>query len=47
VEQYKIPARELIAVGYGKSQLKNPDHPFDAENRRVRVVTMTAGVANK
>ena len=47
VEQYKIPAPELITVGYGKSQLKNPDHPFAAENRRVRVVTLTANVANK
>ncbi len=47
VAHYKIPAPELIAVGYGKSQLKNLDHPFGAENRRVRVVTMTANVAHK
>jgi outer membrane protein OmpA-like peptidoglycan-associated protein len=47
VAEYKIPARDLVAVGYGKSRLKNPSDPFAAENRRVRVVNMAANVANK
>jgi outer membrane protein OmpA-like peptidoglycan-associated protein len=47
VNQYKVPAAELVAVGYGKSRLKNPNDPFGAENRRVRVVNMAANMANK
>ena len=47
VAEYKIPATDLVAVGYGKSRLKNPSDPFAAENRRVRVVNMAANVANK
>src|ERR1700730_17497651 len=47
VAEYKVPARDLVAVGYGKSRLKNPSRPFAAENRRVRVVNMAANVANK
>ena len=47
VAEYKIPATDLVAVGYGKSRLKNPSHPFAAENRRVRVVNIAANVANK
>jgi outer membrane protein OmpA-like peptidoglycan-associated protein len=47
VAEYKIPAADLVAVGYGKSRLKSPDDPIGAENRRVRVVNMTANVANR
>jgi outer membrane protein OmpA-like peptidoglycan-associated protein len=48
VEIYKIPARSLVAVGYGKTMLKNSGDPFAAENRRVQVVNMTdKDVANK
>jgi outer membrane protein OmpA-like peptidoglycan-associated protein len=47
VNQYKVPAAELVALGYGKSRLKNPNDPFGAENRRVRVVNMAANMANK
>jgi outer membrane protein OmpA-like peptidoglycan-associated protein len=47
IEQYKIPASNLVAVGYGKSKLKNPNDPLAAENRRVRVVNMAANVANE
>ncbi|MBV8509463.1 MAG: OmpA family protein, partial [Xanthobacteraceae bacterium] len=32
----------LIAVGYGKSMLKNKDNPLAPENRRVQVVNMAA-----
>lgn len=47
VEQYKIPAAQMLAVGYGKSRLKNPNDPLGAENRRVRVVNMAANMANR
>jgi outer membrane protein OmpA-like peptidoglycan-associated protein len=47
VEHYRIPAANLVAVGYGKTKLKNNDNPFGAENRRVRVVNMVNNMANK
>jgi len=47
VEHYKIPATNLVAVGYGKTKLKNNDNPLGAENRRVRVVNMVNNMANK
>jgi outer membrane protein OmpA-like peptidoglycan-associated protein len=47
VEQYKVSAADLVTVGYGKSRLKNPNDPFAAENRRVRVVNTAANVANR
>jgi outer membrane protein OmpA-like peptidoglycan-associated protein len=33
-----VPVGELVAIGYGKEQLKNTADPFAAENRRVQVV---------
>ncbi|MGH6848512.1 MAG: OmpA family protein [Methylocella sp.] len=45
-EQYRIPAADLVAVGYGKTMLKNTDDPVGAENRRVRVVNMANSVAH-
>ena len=48
VAHYQIPASNLIAVGYGKSKLKNVNDPFSPENRRVQIVNMTsATVAGK
>jgi outer membrane protein OmpA-like peptidoglycan-associated protein len=47
VEHYGIPAATLVAVGYGKTKLKNEDIPFGAENRRVRVVNMVNNLASK
>ena len=41
VMHYKIPAANLLAVGYGKTTLKNVDNPFAPENRRVQIVNMT------
>lgn len=38
VEQFGIPISSLIAVGFGKSMLKNPADPFGGENRRVQIV---------
>jgi outer membrane protein OmpA-like peptidoglycan-associated protein len=37
-DKYGIDASNLVAVGYGKSQLKNPSGPFARENRRVQVI---------
>jgi outer membrane protein OmpA-like peptidoglycan-associated protein len=39
-EKYGIEASNLVTVGYGKTQLKNPANPFGFENRRVQVVNM-------
>jgi outer membrane protein OmpA-like peptidoglycan-associated protein len=37
-EKYGIDASNLVTVGYGLKQLKDPANPFAAENRRVQVV---------
>ena len=37
-EKYGIEAGNLVTVGYGAKQLKDPANPFAAENRRVQVV---------
>jgi outer membrane protein OmpA-like peptidoglycan-associated protein len=37
-ENYGIDESNLVTVGYGKSQLKNPAGPFASENRRVQVI---------
>jgi outer membrane protein OmpA-like peptidoglycan-associated protein len=36
-EKYAIEAANLVTVGYGSKQLKDPANPFAAENRRVQV----------
>lgn len=40
IENYKIPAENLVSAGYGKTDLKNKADPFAAENRRVQIVNM-------
>lgn len=45
VTRYNVPRANLIAVGYGKTELKNPDDPYAAENRRVRVINMGSVLA--
>lgn len=40
IEHYKLPAANLISVGYGKTMLKNTKNPFAAENRRVQVINL-------
>jgi outer membrane protein OmpA-like peptidoglycan-associated protein len=40
-DKYKIDPKDLVAVGYGKNQLKNQADPFAAENRRVQVINLT------
>ncbi len=38
VQQFGLPPTTLIAVGYGKTQLKNAAYPFAGEKRRVQIV---------
>jgi outer membrane protein OmpA-like peptidoglycan-associated protein len=38
IAEYRLPADSLIAVGYGKTRLKNPADPLAGENRRVQIV---------
>jgi outer membrane protein OmpA-like peptidoglycan-associated protein len=40
VEKFNLSTEALNSIGYGKEQLKEPEHPFAAENRRVQVVNM-------
>ena len=40
VEKYGINGSDLVTVGYGKSQLKDPSQPMAEANRRVQVVNM-------
>jgi outer membrane protein OmpA-like peptidoglycan-associated protein len=41
LEHYKLAPDTLIAVGFGKEQLKNPANPLSEENRRVQIVNTT------
>lgn len=41
IEQYRLAPDTLIAVGFGKEQLKNPAKPLGEENRRVQIVNTT------
>jgi outer membrane protein OmpA-like peptidoglycan-associated protein len=51
VDRYGINGSDLVTVGYGKSQLKDPNQPMAESNRRVQVVNMenkaTASNASK
>jgi outer membrane protein OmpA-like peptidoglycan-associated protein len=40
MDTYHIASSDLVTVGYGKSKLKDPDHPSAEVNRRVQVVNM-------
>jgi outer membrane protein OmpA-like peptidoglycan-associated protein len=40
VSHFKLSPTSLVAVGYGKTKLKNEGDPFGPENRRVQVVNM-------
>src|SRR6266446_1452612 len=43
VSHFKLSPTSLVAVGYGKTKLKNESDPFGPENRRVQVVNMADG----
>jgi len=40
VDKFGIDGSDLVAVGYGKSKLKDPNAPMAEANRRVQVVNM-------
>ncbi len=42
IENYHVPAANLVSAGYGKKGLKNAADPYAAENRRVEIVNMAA-----
>jgi outer membrane protein OmpA-like peptidoglycan-associated protein len=46
VERYKIPANNLVTVGYGDSKLKDASNPKNPANRRVQVVNMADKTAS-
>jgi outer membrane protein OmpA-like peptidoglycan-associated protein len=39
-QQFRISPDQLLAIGYGRSQLKNTADPMAAENRRVQIVNI-------
>src|SRR6476619_6772737 len=45
VDKHGINGTDLVTVGYGKSKLKDPDHPMAATNRRVQVANMESKTA--
>jgi len=47
VDKYGLAGKNLIAVGYGKTKLKDTANPTDAINRRVQVVNMDVKTAEK
>jgi outer membrane protein OmpA-like peptidoglycan-associated protein len=40
IDNYKIPAANLVTAGYGKNGLKNVSDPYAPENRRVEIVNV-------
>lgn len=40
-ETFELKGQRLIAIGYGEEQLKRPDQPKAAENRRVQFVNLS------
>jgi outer membrane protein OmpA-like peptidoglycan-associated protein len=38
IDQFNLPVSTLVAVGYGKTRLKNTADPLASENRRVQIV---------
>jgi outer membrane protein OmpA-like peptidoglycan-associated protein len=47
VSRYRIPGSDLVAVGYGKTKLKDANDPTDPINRRVQVVNMETKSASQ
>ena len=42
IEKFHLDPKQLVAIGFGKEQLKNKDDPLAAENRCVQVVNMAS-----
>lgn len=43
--QFDLPADHLVAMGFGRTQLKNAADPLAPENRRVQIVNIAAPAA--
>lgn len=46
-EKFGLKGSDLVTVGYGKTQPKDPNAPMDPVNRRVQVVNMDTKTASK
>jgi len=46
-DKYGLAGANLVTVGYGKTQPKDPNAPMDPANRRVQVVNMDTKTASK
>jgi outer membrane protein OmpA-like peptidoglycan-associated protein len=46
-EKFGLNGSDLVTVGYGKTQPKDPNAPMDPVNRRVQVVNMDTKTASK
>jgi outer membrane protein OmpA-like peptidoglycan-associated protein len=46
-EKFGLNGSDLVTVGYGKTQPKDPNAPMDPVNRRVQVVNMVTKTASK
>jgi outer membrane protein OmpA-like peptidoglycan-associated protein len=48
VQNFHIEPNTLYAMGFGQEQLKKPDDPFAAENRRVEIINLAlTGVSRR
>lgn len=47
IDTFKLDPANLIARGFGKSQLKNKRNPFAKENRRVQIINWTSQTAGE
>jgi outer membrane protein OmpA-like peptidoglycan-associated protein len=47
MEDQRLPADTLVAVGHGKTQLKNTADPLAGENRRVQIVNTEQQAASR
>lgn len=43
IEAFDLPERQLVAVGFGFEQLRTPQDPSAAANRRVEVINLEVG----
>jgi flagellar motor protein MotB len=41
IEEFKLPAANFLAAGFGKDYPKNSSKPLADENRRVAIVNMS------
>lgn len=47
IATYRIPPQNLVARGFGKSQLKDRANPLADQNRRVQIINVSAPTAGR